>query len=59
MNELDRLSDYILRNCVMIASYTAIDSDTRPIHAFEVDFDDNILLVILDGNNHCTGIIRK
>lgn len=59
MTELDRLSEYILKNGRVVASYTAIDAEKNPIHAFEVDFEKNILLVILDSNEHCTGIIRK
>lgn len=59
MTELDRLADYILENCSMIASYTAVDAESKTVHAFEVNFEDNILLVILDSNEHCTGIIRK
>lgn len=59
MTELDRLAGYILDNGSVIASYTAIDTENKPVHAFEVNFEDNILLLIFDSKEHCTGIIRK
>lgn len=59
MIELDRLAGYILDIGDIITSYTAIDTENNPVHAFEVNFEDNILLVIMDSNNNCTGIIRK
>ncbi len=59
MTELDRLAEYILKKGSVVASYTAIDTENKPVHAFEMNFERNILLVILDSNDHCTGIIRK
>lgn len=59
MTELSKLAGYILERGSVIASYTAIDTEKNPIHAFEVNFENNILLVIMDSNDYCTGIIRK
>lgn len=59
MTELDRLAGYVLSNGIVIASYTAIDKENKPVHAFEVNFEDNILLLIFDSSDRCTGIIRK
>lgn len=59
MTELDRLAGYVLSNGTVIASYTAIDKENKTVHAFEVNFEDNILLLIFDSSDRCTGIIRK
>lgn len=59
MTELDRLARYILDDGSVVASYTAIDTEKNPIHAFEVKFENTTLLLIFDGKDHCTGIIRK
>lgn len=59
MNELNKLAGYILDNGSVIASYTAIDTEKKPVHAFEVKFENVSLLLIFDSEEHCTGIIRK
>ncbi|MCM1506148.1 MAG: hypothetical protein NC177_03290 [Ruminococcus flavefaciens] len=59
MTELDRLAGYIIGNGSVVASYTAIDAENKPVHAFEVNFENNVLLLIFDSREHCTGIIRK
>lgn len=59
MTELDRLADYILENGSVIASYTAIDTEKNPVHAFEVNFENAVLILIFDSKDHCTGIVRK
>ena len=59
MTELDRFAENIIKNGRIIESYTAIDSKENSVYAFEVNFENNILLVVFNNQNHCTGIICK
>ena len=59
MNKLNELAHNILDNGNIIAVYEAVNVENKAVSAFEVSFDENILLLIFDEKSRCTGIILK
>ncbi len=59
MNGLDELAHNILDNGRLITVYQSVNSENKDVSAFEVSFDENVLLLIFDDKNRCTGIILK
>ncbi len=59
MKELNELAHSILDNGNIITVYEAENVENKAVSAFEVSFDENILLLIFDEKSRCTGIILK
>ncbi|MDE5770861.1 MAG: hypothetical protein K2I06_04390 [Ruminococcus sp.] len=59
MNALNQLARNILDNGNIISVYESVNSENKDVSAFEVSFDENVLLLIFDDKNRCTGIILK
>lgn len=59
MNKLNELAHNILDNGRLITVYESVNSENKDVSAFEVSFDENVLLLIFDDKNRCTGIILK
>lgn len=59
MNKLNELAHNILDNGRLITVYQSVNSENKDVSAFEVSFDENVLLLIFDDKNRCTGIILK
>ncbi|MDE6665345.1 MAG: hypothetical protein K2K14_04040 [Ruminococcus sp.] len=59
MNKLDELAHNILDNGRLITVYESVNFENKDVSAFEVSFDENVLLLIFDDKNRCTGIILK
>lgn len=59
MKELNELAHSILDNGNIINVYEAENVENKAVSAFEVSFDENILLLIFDEKSKCTGIILK
>ena len=59
MNRLNELAHSILDNGNIISVYEAVDAENKAVSAFEVSFDENVLLLIFDEKSRCTRIILK
>lgn len=59
MKELNELAHSILDNGNIIGVYEAENGENKDVSAFEVSFNENILILIFDEKSRCTGIILK